>query len=89
MSMSEACKPRQASSYIADDESVSIMFLPCGVISFESGHVRDRYCARCNRFIAKNFLELKHPARSADRDDGRGREGRQAVARSSADDPSS
>ena len=88
MSMSEACKPRQASSYIADDESVSIMFVPCGVISFESGHVRDRYCARCNRFITKNFLELKPPARSTDRGDRRP-EDRQAGARISANDPPS
>lgn len=27
-----ACRPGQASSYIADDDSVSIMFLPCGVM---------------------------------------------------------
>jgi len=85
MSMSEACKPYQASSYIADDESVSIMFLPCGVISFESGHVRDRYCTRCKRYITRNFLELKHPAGSADR----GAVNRQAGARSSAGDPPS
>ena len=71
MSINEACKPRQASSYIADDDSVSIMFLPCGVISFEPGHVRDRYCARCNRFITRNFLELRHPARHAGRGVGR------------------
>lgn len=68
MSTNQACKPRQASSYIADDYSVSIMFLPCGVISFEPGHVRDRYCARCNRFIIKNFLERN---RTAARGDGR------------------
>jgi len=71
MSTNETCKPRQVSSFIADDDSVSIMFLPCGVISFEPGHVRDRYCARCNRFIIKNFIELKHSDGRAGRREGR------------------
>ena len=51
----ETCKPRQMSSYIADDNSVSIMCLPCGVVSFDQSEVRDRYCARCDRFITKSF----------------------------------
>jgi hypothetical protein len=71
MNTNETCRPRQVSSYIADDGSVSIMFLPCGMISFEPGHVRDRYCARCNRFIVKNFLELNHPDGRAARGDRR------------------
>ncbi len=71
MSINETCKPGQLSGYIADDDSVSIIFLPCGVISFDSGHVRDRYCARCDRFIIKNFLEIRHAESRAGRDDGR------------------
>jgi hypothetical protein len=58
----EACRPGQASSYIADDDSVSIMFLPCGVVSFDRSDVGERYCARCNRFIIRNF-ELEHARR--------------------------
>ena len=57
MSLAQTCKPRQPSSYIADEDSGSIMFLPCGLISFNYSHVRDRYCERCKRFITKNFLE--------------------------------
>jgi hypothetical protein len=60
----ETCKPRQASSHIADDSSDSIMFLPCGVVSFDHNDVRDRYCARCDRFITKSF-EFERPDRGA------------------------
>ena len=51
----EICKPHQMSSYIADDNSLSIMFLPCGVVSFDRREVNERYCAKCNRFITKSF----------------------------------
>ncbi len=51
----ETCKPGQASSYIADDDSISIMFLPCGGVSFDRSDVGERYCGPCNRFIIKNF----------------------------------
>jgi hypothetical protein len=51
MTVIETCKPSQVSSYIADDESGSIMFLPCGVISFDRNDVRERYCTKCRRFI--------------------------------------
>ncbi len=52
---SGVCKPRQSSSFIVDDDSISIMFLPCGVVSFELRDVRDRCCPKCNRLIAKSF----------------------------------
>jgi hypothetical protein len=55
MTVIETCKPSQVSSYIADDESGSIMFLPCGVISFDRNDVRERYCTKCRRFIMRNF----------------------------------
>jgi len=58
----ETCKPAQTSSYIADEDSISIMFLPCGVASFDRGDVTERYCARFNRYIVKNF-ELGHGGR--------------------------
>jgi len=64
MTSFETCKPRQASSYIADDNSVSIMFLPCGAVSFDPSEVRDRYCARCDRFITKSFA-FERPDRNA------------------------
>jgi hypothetical protein len=64
MTLYATCKPRQTSSYIADDDSGSIMFLPCGLISFDSNHVRDRYCLRCDRIITKNFLETRQQGSS-------------------------
>jgi hypothetical protein len=54
----ETCKPHQASSFVVDDVNRSIMFLPCGLISFQRSDVTYRYCARCKRFITRNFLEL-------------------------------
>ncbi len=73
MSIGEACKPDQASSFVVDDVNRSIMFLPCGLISFKSSDVTYRYCDRCKRLIIKNFLELNG---SAGQDD-RGQEDRQ------------
>ncbi len=54
----EPCKPRQASSFVVDDVNASIMFLPCGLISFNPSDVTYRYCGKCKRFISKNFLDL-------------------------------
>lgn len=51
----EGCTPHQRPSYIADDHSLSIMFLPCGVLSFDRREVIERYCPRCNRVITKTF----------------------------------
>ena len=51
----ETCKPSQLSSYIVNDDGNCIMFLPCGVISFDSNDIREHYCARCHRFIIKNL----------------------------------
>jgi hypothetical protein len=64
VSLYETCKPHQASSYVVDDRS--IMFLPCGLISFKSSDVTYRYCERCKRIINKNFLELSPVARLDD-----------------------
>ena len=58
MTLNEICKPRQASSFVVDVVNRSIMFLPCGLISFKSSDVTYRYCEQCKRFITKNFLEL-------------------------------
>ncbi|WP_300209767.1 hypothetical protein [Bradyrhizobium sp.] len=60
------CKPRQSSSFIVDDNSISILFLPCGVVSFELTDVRDRYCPKCNRLITKSF-EPEHRDQDAGR----------------------
>ncbi len=49
----EPCKPRQASSFVVDEVNRSIMFLPCGVISFKPSDVTYRYCEQCKRFITK------------------------------------
>ena len=51
----ETCKPSQVSSYIADDDAICIMFMPCAAVSFNRNDVEQRYCARCHRFIVKNF----------------------------------
>ena len=66
MTTFETCKPRQASSFVIDDIRRSIMFLPCGLISFNSSDVTYRYCGRCKRFITKTFLEL-NTGRQGDR----------------------
>jgi hypothetical protein len=42
MSIGEACKPGQESSFVVDDVNRSIMFLPCGLISFKSSDVTYR-----------------------------------------------
>ena len=73
MSIGEACKPGQASSFVVDDVNRSIMFLPCGLISFKSSDVTYRYCDRCKRLITRNFLELNGGAGQ----DGRRQEDRQ------------
>ncbi len=67
MSIGEACKPGQASSFVVDDVNRSIMFRPCGLISFKSSDVTYRYCDRCKRLITKNFLELNGGAGQDDR----------------------
>jgi hypothetical protein len=58
MPLHETCKPRQASGYVVDEVIGSIMFLPCGLISFKRSDVTYRTCDRCNRFITRDFLEL-------------------------------
>jgi hypothetical protein len=68
MTLYETCKPRQVSSFVVDDVNRSIMFLPCGLISFKPSDVTYRYCSRCKRFITRDFLALN---RSVGRDDGR------------------
>jgi hypothetical protein len=35
-----------------------IMFIPCGVVSFNPKDVRERHCARCHRFIKNRFFDL-------------------------------
>lgn len=49
------CAQHERSTHIASDDGKTIMFLPCGTISFNANDVRKRYCALCHRFINSTF----------------------------------
>jgi len=63
MTVIETCMPSQVSSYIADDEGGSIMFLPCGVISFDRNDVRERYWYKMSSVHHEEF-RAEHSRRS-------------------------
>jgi hypothetical protein len=44
------CNPHDISYTVAADGQ-SILFRPCGVRSFNANDVKEKYCARCHRFM--------------------------------------
>lgn len=45
------CTDALAIRYVIAPDGKSILFYPCGNISFHPEDVRHKYCARCNRFM--------------------------------------
>lgn len=48
-----------ASDFLVAPDGRSITFLPCGVTSHNANDVRERYCARCHRFMELNEASLE------------------------------
>lgn len=47
----KVCAQGERSTCVISDDGRTIMFLPCGALSFNSNDVRERYCIRCHRFM--------------------------------------
>lgn len=56
------CDPARMSCVVAPDGK-SIMFYPCGTVSYNPNDIKHRYCTRCHR-----FMELVEIARQITRE---------------------
>jgi hypothetical protein len=57
--MPAPCAQGERSTCVISEDRTTIMFLPCGVISFNANDVRERYCGHCHRFM-ETEIGLRH-----------------------------